>query len=54
LAIAADGFVAYVPSDDDLAKWSLRGVRKYNKLEFVLYDSADRAWRVDRIVPVAA
>ena len=49
LIAATDGWVQYLSSAEELSRWTISAIKKYNGRRVVLYDSNDHAWLVDGI-----
>jgi len=49
LVIADDGWVEEIGREEELSAWTLWAIAKYSKKRVLLYDSADRAWQIDKI-----
>lgn len=49
LLVAPDGWVSVLRAADTLARWNLRGMRKYNRIGFVLIDRNGETWRLREV-----
>ncbi len=44
--VAPDGWAEYTKAPDDIRNWGMTGIRKYNRIGFIVADGKGAVWRM--------